>query len=414
MKNRENLISILKNLYIRQFDVCNQIYHTELVNNGKMTISVLQGILSRIDNLDKLSNDTLLLLYEPLSKQLKGTPPLSEFFTDNEIQKSKLSMRKNAEGKLPVKLKIFAKLTDNDNYLSCVSIQQINELKTHGLIRWEQHMQRESVITKLPDNTFISHIKFDDNRARAIGESMSEGTFYPNALRWHVTTDVCDYDVTDNEFILKDGWFAEIDGQHRDKGSEYALLEHPDMIMNMPVIITCGNVATAQHIINQDEERAPIDRNVVEGYRASSGNTILKFIIGNANLDSVYKFCDTLQGISAGSGFILKSVVSEAIDKHYCDKKLSRNVEIKIAEWIVTFLNELADIYFNEFSNYKKKSPITHYEMFKAYIYFSYVLQDKPEWQVTLQSYLNKIDFTQNVSKITAIKYLNSIIKEGD
>lgn len=96
---------------------------------------------------------------------------------------------------MPIAFPILARLTDNDNYLTALSIQDIANLKSVGIIQWKEGMQRETVITKLSDNDFISHIKYDDNRARAIGKSMSDGTFFPNSLRWHIVADESDYEV---------------------------------------------------------------------------------------------------------------------------------------------------------------------------------------------------------------------------
>ena len=415
MRNKEKVVNLLRTLYVKEFDFCINIYTTELINNGKMTTTSVQHIMTNLNSLNELSDIVLLLLYKPLEAHERfALPPVSDFFTKEEEYSAASFIQKKTNNKLPVKFKILAKLTDNDNYLICVSIQEINELKQAGLIRWVQGMQRESIITQTAENEFISHIKFDDKRARAIGDSMIRGDFYPNSLRWHITTDNCEYDVIDDMFVLRSGFIAEIDGQHRDKGSEYALNESPDIIMNMPVILTVGNVSTAQHIINQDEERAPIDKNVVAEYKSNSGNSIVKMIIGNDKLDPVYKWCDTLQGIQTGSGFVLKSVVSETIEKIYCKSKMSRNAEVQVAEWLVDFFNELADIFIDDFSNYKKSRKINrkaNYETFVLYIYLSFAVKDDTNWRIALRNILDKIDFDKNNIKLNNVKYINEILK---
>ena len=418
MREKEHLIKLLTRIYVSEFDICFSIYSNELINNGKMTASTIQNLMTDLSELDNLSDTVLLVLYKPLSEQTHfHLPPVSYFFTREEEIRASMFIQRNTNSKLPVKFKILAKLTDNDNYLTCVSIQEISNLKSAGLIRWVQGMQRESVITQIDDNEYISHIKYDDKRARAIGESMARGDFFPNALRWHITTDNCEYDISDDTFILKSGYIAEIDGQHRDKGSEYALKESPDIIMNMPVILTVGNVATAQHIINQDEERAPIDKDVVAEYRLSSGNSILKMIIGNSNLDPVYKFCDTIQGIQTGSGFVLKSALSEVIEKVYCEKKISRNTEMQIADWLVEYFNELADIQYDDFANYKqsrKSNRKALYDTFIYYIYISAALKNNSEWKTKLRTIIDATDFSKNNLKLTTVKYAHSMIERGE
>lgn len=83
---------------------------------------------------------------------------------------------------------------------------------------------------------------------------------------------------------MKSGYIAEIDGQHRDKGSEYALMNNPNIIMTMPIVLTIGSRATAQRIINQDEERAPINKSVVAQYKYTMGNNVLKRLLAAASL----------------------------------------------------------------------------------------------------------------------------------
>lgn len=416
MKNKEELINILKRIYSARFDDCFAIYINELVNSGKMTVSNLQLLMTSFDILSEAETSTLVLLLKPLEKHKTfKLPELETFFTRNEIYNAELVWADNLKG-FPVELPIYAKLTDKDNYLTCLTIQQIARMKEAGIIQWKENMQRESVIVKLSETDFVSHIKYDDKRARAIGESISENQFYPNALRWHILSGACEYEVTKNSIILKSGYIAEIDGQHRDKGSEYALRENPDIIMSMPIILTIGSPFVAQQIISQDEKRAPIDKDVVAIYKQTSGNSILNLLIGSNKIDPVYKFCDTIQGIQTGSGFVLKSTVSEAIDRYYCKSKLSRVAETQIAEWLVDFFNVLADIMFDDFSNYKKsrkQNCKTAFQVFEGYILISSVLyynHRKDDWVQILSDILDKVDFV--AAPRETLKQIKYIMKE--
>jgi len=401
MKQREKLVQILTKLYNTKAEICRNIYSKEIVNNGIMTWTDLNFFVSSPDNLESANDSALYHLYDAVYKSGGfKIPPASDFFTDIEIGIAKESIVKRTKEALPLKLPILAKLTDNDNYLSVISIQEIRNLKQHGIIKWKEGMQREVIMTKLADDSFISHIAYDDNRAREIGKSMLDNSFFPNALRWHIVPTDCTYDITSDSVILKSGYIAEIDGQHRDKGSEYALMENPDIIMNMPIILTIGSRATAQQIINQDEKRAPINKNVLAQYRNTSGNNILKSIIGSGSLDSVFRFCDTEQGIRVGAGFILKSEFASCIEKYY-NARSAREIE-RTAAWITEFLNAAAENRYSEFENYKKsKTAITKSEGIAYLIYLSSALRDKPDWEKSLKAVLDKTDFGDSKFRIS-------------
>ena len=412
MKNRGEVVKILLNTYMLHPE-CLDIYITELVNNGKFTMFEIQEFLMG-NNLDNCNTFVLVNLYEPLAAHY-GLPEPSQFFNREEIIEAHSIYTEKTQNQLPIKFKILAKLRE-DSYLICQSVKEIMALKEGGLIRWKDNMQRESVITRIGDG-FVSHIKFDIDRAKEIGKSMAEGNFFPNALRWHIVTSDCDYSIVGDTFVLKDGYIAEIDGQHRNKGSEYALAENPNIDLNMPVILTVGTPAVAQSIINQDEQRAPIEKSVVDSYRITSGNNVVKEILGSGELDECYKFCDTTQAISSGIGFIVKSELAAAIDKYYFGgKKESKNSELKTAKWLIGFFNELADILQDDFVNYRnaKAANTTKSAIFPGYIYISKALKDIPDWENKLAKVISEIksDNKLKAETIASAKYLDPIIKE--
>lgn len=403
VSKRNEAISILKRLFLTKLDICQDIYSGELVNNGKMTWGELGLLMSNPDSLDNISDIVLCWLYEGVSKHAAALkiPDVTQFFSASEIAEANSAYIKRSCTELPVKFPILCRLTDNDNYLTAMSVQNIANLKAAGLIQWKEGMQRETVITKLSDNDFISHIKYDDARARAIGKNMIDGTFYPNSLRWHIVSNECDYEIKDDCVILKSGYIAEIDGQHRDKGSEYALIDNPNIIMTMPIVLTIGSRTMAQNIINQDEKRAPINKSVVSQYKNTFGNSIVKKLIGSDELDNVYKFCDTLQGIQVGQGFILKSDLAKSIDKYYSARTAKE--QNQITEWLIEFFNELASVNYDGFTNYRK-SPSAKNSVFPTYVYLSSKLKDLPQWEKKLAEIFPKLDFVNPKKNIQTIE----------
>ena len=393
MRNKEKVIAILAKLFEAKPDVCRDIFNTALVNTGKLPWTQLNPIISNPERLNDINETILLLMYEALTQyETFKLKPVSDYFTELEVQEAKAVYIKTAKAKLPVKFPILAKLTDGENFLSVMSVQDIAALKSAGLIQWKEGMQREVVLTKLSDNEFVGHIKYDDERAREIGKSMIDGPFYPNSLRWHIVANECDYEVKDDCVVLKAGYVAEIDGQHRDKGSEYALIQNPDIIMQMPIVLTVGSRSMAQSIINQDEKRAPINKDVVAQYKNAAGNKIAKLVYGSDELDRVLRFTDTEQGIRVKQGFFIKSEFGAAIEKYYTARS---NVEQrKIAEWLIEFFNELATLKYDDFENFRTAKTITaNHEMIIHYVYWSKLLKDKNDWKECLNKIISDFNF---------------------
>ena len=411
MKNRSELIATLNSMWATQKEQCTELY-INIVNQGIMTNIDIQNIINNPQLLNNASDTVLLWLYEPLTTVFKRLEPVDKFFTKEEIIEAHNSTSGKSKAKFPISFPILARLRGN-SYLSCLSIQEIFSLKEAGVIRWKDKMQRETVMTKVGDS-LISHIKYDDNRAREIGKKISDGDFYPNSFRWHIVSGDCDYDVTNTKIVLKSGYIAEIDGQHRDKGSEYALMQNPDIELNIPIVFTIGTSSIAQAIINQDEQRAPIDKDVVSMYKQTSGNRIVKKLTSFEDLDPVYKFGDTEQSIKVGSGFVLISALGKSVDKHFCKNKLSRLQETTIAIWLMNYFNTLADILQEEFSNYRQlqnqKSAIISEQMFDMYIYIGSKLYHRENYGDELGRIIQSIDFSLPLKQIT-YQYIDKIIE---
>lgn len=174
MKNRSELITTVINMWAAQKEQCTELY-INIVNQGVMTNIDIQNLLNNSQLLNNASDTVLFWLYEPLTTNFKRLEPVDKFFTKEEIIEAHSSTIGKSKATFPISFPILARLRGN-SYLSCLSIQEIFSLKEAGIIRWKDKMQRETVITKVGDS-LISHIKYDDNRAREIGKKIADGDF---------------------------------------------------------------------------------------------------------------------------------------------------------------------------------------------------------------------------------------------
>lgn len=415
-------IEILEKIFIADGITVSKILQQSLVDTGKITNREMQSLVACTTPLEKINKEIIIWIYEALYKAFNLPEPI-KYFSKKEIQSADLFHIKRYQSQYPLKFVILDRLAYGHQYLITQSIQEIQTLKESGIIIWDKNIQRESIITKIGDE-MVAHIRYDDKRAREIGDKIARNEYYSNSLRWHLIVNgkedyYIDDSVEPNILIINSGTIAEIDGQHRDKGSEYALLKNPNVYMKFPILFTIGTTTQGQSIIYQEEKRAPINRRHVQTYSNTASNRIVNLIIGSEKLDNVYKVVDTLQAVNNNGGFVLKSILSDAINKYYKlqSRSISRIQEQKISDWIIKFLNELADIYFEDFVNYitvsKTKWNVSPFS-FYGYIYLSSVLQNQEDWEQKLREMLNQIDFNNKpwVSITNAHKFVEKIFKE--
>lgn len=415
MVNRDNLIEILDKMWATKTDECLAIFTTELVNKGLLTTYKLQTLTTG-NKLDTADDISLLLLYDALANNFSGMKPTTYYFTEEEIRIAKSTFESDMQSKLPISFKILATLREN-SYLICQSIQEIANLKEGGLIRWVEGMQRESVTTKVGDK-FVSHIAYDDTRARKIGAKISSGEFFPNALRWHIVTTFCEYHITNEEFVLTKGSICEIDGQHRDKGSEYALADNPNINLQMPIILTVGTPRTAQLIINQDEERAPIDKELVKSFAKSVGNTVADKINQSRDADNPLRFSSTIDNVKSGYGAFLLSDLGEAIDKVYFSgmSYVPTSVMNETANQINDFLDLLLtyQTIYSDITDYRNsvaKKWTAESKSIMVYVALSKWYYDNGVTKAKLDDVIKSIKFRKNDIAKFNIEYITKVLR---
>ena len=404
VKNRDKLIEILQNIISRGDNGIYDVLLKNVIQTGKMTSQEVSSILSLQKDLNNLDTRVLIWFYQALS-EYKQMPDIDNFFFENEINEASLFIVRHRNDTFPLRFKILNKLSAKDEYLLCLSIKEIIALN-HGIIQLIPDMQRESVVIKF-NNKLLSHIKFSDERAREIGRCVSNGTYWSNMIRWHLMLDGSeDYIIDDNYITINHGLIANIDRQYRNAGFEYSLAENADIEMMVPVVFTIGTIRDAQAIINQEEKREPIATTHVKTFANTTSNQIVKAIKSNADIRETYKFITTIEQYESNYGFVLESLLADAIDEFYhvnADKSLTLKQKRHLENWLIDFLIDLDDCLHSQFLNFSTvKQWCVHPYAFYGYIYLSSILQDDSTYENKLRSIISKIDFAKKPWSETA------------
>lgn len=395
MKDADTALKVIKNIIADNSQ--RQDFYSVLVENliqtKKMTGAEVSSVLSSPECVEKLSTHALVWIYQTIAKYI-DVPDIKKYFYQNEIDDANFYKEKEMNSTFPLSFSIIDQLSSKDEYLICLSIQEINELN-RNVIRLVPDMQRESVVSIFKDK-IVSHINFSDKRAREIGKSIADNSYWSNMIRWNlVANGEEEYLIQDGKITIFSGILANIDGQHRSVGLDYALTINPDIDRKLPIVLTIGTTKDAQTIINQEEKREPIAKSQIQAFANTVENQVVKNLKKNEDIADIYKFIRTIEQYDAGLGFVIEASLARAIEGTY---QLNTNATLKqrrqIEKWIIDFLFEIDDIFHDEFKNFgSKKSWASHPYAFYGYIYLSGQLMDCSDWESTLRKTLGKIDF---------------------
>lgn len=400
--SKSKVVEILDKIIKTENRKLDALFTRELIEKNKMRTSEVKSVLGLRTDLNELPVEKLVYLYSAILLIKKNIPKIDEFFTEQEIRYAENLRTERIKSVFPIKIKAH-KQSNKEDYLINASIKQLIEWQDADVFKVDANMARESVITNY-NGQLISHVSYSDKRAREVGEDTAVNNFYSNGIRLHLINDgTQNYEFIqslnseeegEGLLVIKSGNIALLDGNHRVQGFEYALLENPDLYQYTAIFFTVGSVKDGQYIIDQEEKREPLKKELVKTFSSASEAQIIRDL-KTEDIDSVYKFCNTLQEIHQGGGFVLNGVLIDNIEEFYNIE--SKSQEVKTRKWIVEFLNELADVFHKDFENYlvtkKTKWNVSPYS-FGGYIYLSSVLQNQANWEDKLLSIFSQVDFS--------------------
>lgn len=370
---------------------------SEVVNTGVMLMSDFQYMINNNHAIDNVKPHILYQMYDALYKNKLVSVPTTEAFPssfrlDANIDKTKSSLQ------YPITIPVVQKMSDKEEYLLCLPISFVLQMRDAGLLQVRSDMQRESVMS-VYDGKIVSHVKYNDKAAREIGDKIAGNEYWTNMCRWHLIFDQhasFSYDEEEKKITINSGVIAIIDGQHRSVGIEYALAKNPTAKMFLPIMLTIGDPRTAQTIIAQEETRQPISKTHVMQYENSFASNVANYLFLNSTVNALYKFVETEQQEKMGLGYIIKNDFIKSIYKEYKDVTKTKVDWIKLQRWLEEFLIELAICLNNDISRY----PNNRFERWSVkseavpvFIHMSRVLYERPDWKKMLLEILSNIDF---------------------
>ena len=396
MKYREQLCNLLNNIILTERNPSSAILKSELIEKGKMSNSTINNIVFGRTHVDSLDVSALYWIYSAIKKIKSDLPDVKHFFEEIEIKKAEREREKTIQSQFPL-IFIADQLKPKQEFNITLPIKNIIELQKSGIIQIDAAMQRESEIL-IYNGQLISHVSYDDSKAREISKLLLSREYSPDPIRLNLVKDIDAkyiYDSDTKKLIIHGGNIVLLDGQHRMRAMEYALIQEPELEYSFPVIFSVATVKKAQGIIAQHEKLQPINKNLIKTYQSSVAGDIVRKLEIDDNISSVYIFVDTIQALYAKAGFVLAGDIIDAINEYYKVSDFSLKEQSELIKWLIEFFMEVANYMEDDFKNFrsiKNRWSISRH-IFPAYIWLSAVLEDNIKWKDELRKLINSLDF---------------------
>lgn len=413
--SREKLIKIIENKAMRSTDESLKAHlQSKLVKDGRYTAHEYLYFFADPSLLHNLNNDELLWFAEAIESYGTGILNVSDYFTDHEI-KNNLLYRRSKDEELFVLHNAF-KLAE-DQYICVVSAKQLALMKRYGVMRAIPEAQRQSRKQYVTDGgtEILRLIETYPKKVNEIRDKILSDEYHYNAIRINLMNDGLHkytFDKDNCRIILpSDGDIIILDGNNRSLADEKAYSDNPEreyLFENryFPVLFTFYDIERAKDCVSQEWKVAPVNKKHRESMERNYANFIVDEIKRSNIAEDYYKRYIVTTGyeVNAGIGFIIHSVLANAIDEFYGVNRMElKSKAIEILNWLVTFFNYLTELMLDDFKRFaairKAKWNINPYA-WVGYVYLSKQLYGVYNWKEQLGVLVEQIDWSIENSPI--------------
>ena len=411
--SRENLIEKIKSFLNNISPAKTKELETEIMHDAKIGMGDYLQLLSGRYPVEEMNDAQLFWVLSAISRISNRIGNVDDYFEPAEIGNYKFydgSERKNKYNGTII-FENVQKLTENQ-YMFPLSVGDIKEMKEANRLQIVPELQRNYTKDKYGE----LKTKINKENAQEIANLIDNGEFFFNGIRFNLMDDgEADppfFDEKNNTLTITSGTIIVPDGNHRSIACELATKHLDD---KFGVFFTYLTATETRRVLNQEWTTVPIPKRHKEAMKLTIQNKIVDSIMRSHDADELYTkniVKDSME-LKRGNGFILYIEFADAISKYYDMGELKAKADQdELRDWLITFLNYLTKIMYNDFSNFKKikkESWSVHYFSINYYIMLSSHLRGNLEWRDWLAKAIRDTDFVNP----TILKYCKSGNKRG-
>lgn len=402
-KDREQLEVILNDIIIK--NNTNKKIEKSLKDKLKehnLNMGEFQSIWNKKEHIDSADEVLLYLMTKYLHELLQIEEINPEvFFTETEIADGDNYKREIISDIVdyPITFNNVIKVTD-DQYITTLDIKKIKQLFESNIIVYNYETQRNPKYKQNKDGDLIKLPNVKTKAVEEISESMLNKTYLPNTITLNVfknDNEIIVFDKKSRTLTIDNATINIIDGYHRMMGSISAIGKNPNLDATMEVRITNWDVHKARMFIKQENIRNKISTNYLDSVINVTkwGNKVVtKLNEGQGDLQG--KIADDVILINKNKAFTMNNIMSDTIDTLW---ELKTNMDVsKLSNYLIEFFNYVIGLnvvdFVDDLNLSKKNSVITYPLMFVGYLSVAKQWQDDNNWQLKLEEFLNKVDFS--------------------
>lgn len=341
------------------------------------------------------------------------------YFDDFELQKIKNFKLKieNENLTYPVEFNFMRQYADK-MWVGAISLKKYVKLHSSRISTYNFQTQRNPLY-KSYKQLEIKRPNINPKSVIEMKEQMLTNNYYYDDVTLNILDDGNDkFDFNkriDNigDIILYPGTILNvIDGAHRLKAAEAALLESPNLEANFILVITNFDIDRANNYIRQKDKRNPISKEYIESKDIENlNNNTVKNINESPKSDLKNLIVTDESLLNRGYGVTLFSIMSKTIEKLW-QLKVRKDSE-NLSEYLIEFFNELVAIFPDELKlkikENRNKNYINHQNMFIYYLTIAKEIQGRSNWKELLYDIVQNTNFDkENECWKGNVTYINS------
>lgn len=385
-------------------------------SNGFSVGDVQMWFMNPEKYVPELDTLELICLTSAIHEELK-TDELNpnNFFNENQIKKAKLheaDLFHQDKLNLPYSFE-YARKVGRDAYSVNISAKEINQFLDAQLLNYDFELQREAkerIVNGEIEKTATIVMK----NVNEIANHLIDNTLEPTMLVWNAlqgSSDIGEEIIYDPQTlkltITKGTELAIVDGMHRIKGVEKAILRNPELEFNFTLQILNYNKKKAQQYQAQLAEATAISSHRKKALKQERYSDV---IVERLMLES-----DLKGRISQRAGFARNetqltnyTILSDAIDVNF--KINTKKEATLIADYLIRFFDELIGLDESAFVTYvaetRNESLINDPKIFAGYIALASRMYRENMDVENLDRILSQINFSRNEPNWKVIKVL--------
>lgn len=291
----------------------------------------------------------------------------------------------------------------NGVYMLPMSTLTINKMAQSLLLNYNFETQREATFKRRKDKVVVVPT-VNPSSIKDIAKHLLEGTLVPTTLTFNAHTRTADsgneliYDAKKRQLTITKGTRVDIiDGYHRTKGIQNALMRNPDLEFYFPIMITNYSTSQSQQYLAQIAKANPMTTSRIQEFASEKyADDVIKTLRRDSDLKD--RISQTNQIHEIRKELVTYNTLVETIDEEFPMETKADAMDV--GDYLTEFFNYLIGSFPNEFikeyDEYKKMSLINDNNMFAGYIVLAKRLQDENLKINALKKIINNIDFSKD------------------